>query len=320
VFQCENENEDEEGDEIYYLIGNSDDLESDEPECEKVWYKNEGGEKVCLEQESCPSNENYFYHTDTKECKKDNCNDGYLKFNFECYKDNCPQTEIMEKNEDKMSCECKYKYYIDNDGKIECLENGKKCEQTEYKIESDINQCFESKQDCFDKNGNNKFFNNICYTKSCPENSNDNDNDRICKCTYNYFYDKSNLKYICLTENEKCEDKGYNYESEDRKECYTSIEDCKQKEKKIFNNICYVSCPTPNTEEKDNDGICHCKFNYYYSSQEYICLNENEECLSKTEYKYKSPDGKICYKNEEECSGKKIFNNICYDSCPSNTE
>ena len=76
-----------------------------------------------------------------------------------------------------------------------------------------------------------------------------------------------------------------------------------------FNNLCLVNCPEENTIKNEEQKKCECKYNYYYDSQNelYNCLLDNEECQSKSEYKYKSPDGKICYKNNEECSGKKYL-------------
>ena len=378
VFQYEGE--------IYYLIASSSEFEPTETVCEKAWYLDDDGTKVCLDNDYCQSNE-YLYHTDTKECKKDECNSDYYKFNFECYKDECPEntqinsddskicestlnycyistpdfkticsivaydsyslkyknTKIFLSNCDDSStlfnsvtylfnkecldgcpentilnnenkkCECKFKYYIDDDEKLNCLENGKKCEDTDYIIESNTNQCFKSKQSCIDNN--NKFFNNKCYINSCPENT--NDNSGTCECSYLYYLD-SNI-YTCLGNTDTCTFKISN-------ECFHSLNDCINKDKKTFNNRCYDSCPT-NTEEDTNDeskkGICQCKYNYYFFSEDntYTCLGNGETCGEK-EYNYQSLDGIICYKNKEECisAGKKVFNNICYDnSCPADS-
>ena len=96
----------------------------------------------------------------------------------------------------------------------------------------------------------------------------------MCYCSYYYFHDIENDLYICLAEYESCQSKGYLYKNDNLKECFNSLEDCKSKGLKIFNNECYISCPE-NTKIDENDiSICICE-NLYYKN------NDNElNCFS----------------------------------------
>ena len=47
----------------------------------------------------------------------------------------------------------------------------------------------------------------ITLTEPNWDDTDDNDNDGICFCSFNFYYDSTNDLYICLGNNEKCEDK-----------------------------------------------------------------------------------------------------------------
>ena len=158
-------------------------------------------------------------------------NEGYKIFNTFCYKD-CPENTIA--NEDN-NCECKFHYYIEND-ELFCFSEDKSCENIGRPITSNTNRCFLSKEDCI--NTGNKFFNNICYINSCPENTNDEDNDKVCTCSNYYYKNHVTGLYVCLAQNEACTSRQYNYKIDNEKQCFDSLDDCKIKGYKTFNNEC----------------------------------------------------------------------------------
>ena len=76
---------------------------------------------VCYDDKLyCQSNQ-YYYHTNTRECVLTNCRNGYFRFNFECYKDNCPAQTTFISQDNK--CESDLNYcYIDEHYKTFCSE------------------------------------------------------------------------------------------------------------------------------------------------------------------------------------------------------
>ena len=166
-----------------------------------------------------------------------------------------------------------------------------------------------------------KTFNNECL-EECPENTYEKNNDNICYCSFFFYKDFQTNLYECLLETEICEEKAHDYKIVNEKQCFDSLEDCRRKGFKTFNNECYSTCPE-NTNEKNNDGICYCSHFYYNNlgTNSYNCFEENEECVSKG-YNYKIDDIKECFTSLEDCKikGYKIFNNECYSTCPENTK
>ena len=242
---------------------------------------------------------------------------GYKTFNNECYK-TCPANTFEKYNNG--SCYCSYFYYnnLETNSYV-CLSQNEECitRQYDYKID-EANQCFSSLKDCRDKGF--KTFNNKCYTE-CPENTFEKDSNGICYCSYFYYNNLETNLYECLSQNEECITRQYNYKIDDEKQCFNSLSDCKIKGYKIFNNQCYSTCPE-NTYEKNNDDICSCS-NYYYKNYVtglYVCLAQDEECISR-QYNYKIDNEKQCFDSLSDCilKGYKTFNNECYTTCPENT-
>ena len=283
-----------------------------------AWERNENNEKICYENQNYCETKEYFYHTDTRECTLTSCNIGYYQFNFECYKNKCPENTKDVNN----TCECKYKYFIE-EGKLNCFSEETTCESINYPIESNNNQCFLTKESCIE-NGN-KIFNNICYINSCPDNSYDENNDGNCFCSYNYFYDSENNLYECFTNEDTCETKLYPYKDLDGKECYTSLNDCISKNKKIFNNECYTLCPENTIMKEDDNSTCICENYFFYDEDNQIfnCFTSDNECMDiNDEYKYTNTETKECFKTKTDCLNKNGNNEICkyYEECDPNED
>ena len=81
-----------------------------------------------------------------------------------------------------------------------------------------------------------------------------------------------------------------------------------------------MTCPIY-SEDKNNNGVCLCSYNYYNDSSTLNCFYENDNCTSKG-YAYINKETKECFRTKEDCieRGYKVFNNKCIDECPQNTE
>ena len=267
---------------------------------------------------TCEDSE-YFFNvktytkTDIQECvsiKQDCIDNGYKIFNYLCFKTCQENTEP-----DGDNCICKYHYYINNE-LLYCLSQEERCVDTEYPISSNTNECFMSKISCISKG--NKFFNNICQINSCPENTYEKNNDGDCFCLYSYYYNNDTNTYICLGNNETCESRGYMYNI--LEECFTSLDECKTRGKKIFNNKCYNSCPE-NTIISENDiSSCICRNYYFYFVEQdlYDCFSNDKICITaNNEYQYTNIETKECFKSINDCLQKGGDNTKCiyYDVC-----
>jgi surface protein len=137
-------------------------------------------ENICVE--NCQNTDYKYTYTLENENKicASICPDSLLSFNFNCYSE-CPSN--TKKNENENSCECQYKFYIDENNFINCLQENQNCEDTNYKLSI-----------------NNK---NQCY-KDCPDNYINKNDNNICVCKYKYYYNNDEL--VCLGEKEECID------------------------------------------------------------------------------------------------------------------
>ena len=67
-------------------------------------------------------------------------------------------------------------------------------------------------------------------------------------------------------EEKSCESEGYNYINLDTKECFTSLESCKNRDLKTFNDDCYSVCPRNTKENSTDTSSCICS--YYFFTEE----------------------------------------------------
>ena len=253
--------------------------------------------EICTSPIALDDNNRYSL-VDIRECfdtKQECINKGYKIFKFLCVSD-CPENSIETEHNNR---ECLYKYYENNTNLI-CGQESDSCEDIGYPITSDYNKCFLSRDDCIERG--HKFFNNICYINNCPENTEEKNNDGICNCSYRYIYVSNSDSYICFEENETCESKSYYpiIDSINSMQCFKSLEDCKLNELKIFNNECYITCPTNTITDEHETSKCKCGNYYFYSKESgiYDCFDSDKFCITANEeYKFTNNETKECYKN-----------------------
>ena len=101
-----------------------------------------------------------------------------------------------------------------------------------------------------------------------------------------------------------------------------SIDDCINKDYKIFNNDCYKKGCPQNTKLNTDNHSCICSFYYYNSidTNNLTCFDENEKCENNN-YLYSNPDTLECFETLKECFLKNnlfYFNYNCYKGdCPA---
>ena len=291
-----------------------------------IYYLNaERTDYKCLnETEKCWDKKRYNI-TDKKECvnTRNECiENNYKVFNDECL-DECPDNSESNEGEgefDRGICLCMYNYYNDSNF-LKCFENGKSCEEEGFPIKmNNTKECFLNKYECIKRGF--KFYNNICYENSCPKESIitiEKNNDGMCLCQF-YFFNNSNI-LTCFEEGMTCETQNYSYTYIDIKECFTSIDSCKERGLKIFNNNCYNKCPK-NTKPKNEESFCICSY-YFHRDEKNIlnCFDSDKTCETE-DFFYTNIETKECFRTKEECinKGYKVFNKECYNNCPNNTE
>ena len=286
-----------------------------------IFYVNEEkSDYECLNETEKCWDKKRFNITDKKECvksKQDCFSNNYKVFNDECLLE-CPE-KTEEKNGDGI-CLCKFHFYNDSNI-LNCFDEGKTCETENYTIKmsntSNTRECFKSKFECIKRGF--KFYENECY-ETCPTYTKEKLNDGICSCLYHYINNSDTL--TCFENGTTCETKGYSYINLDTHECFTSIDDCINRELKIFNDNCYSICPI-NTKEKKNDFSCICE-GYFYTEKngKLNCFSSGKTCKTESsEYIYTNSETKECFKTNESCinRGYKIFNDECLSNCPKNT-
>ena len=158
------------------------------------------------------------------------------------------------------------------------------------------NECFKNKFECIKRGF--KFYNNNCYEEQCPNNTIEKNNDGICSCLYNYFNNSDIL--TCFNEAETCQTNGYPITNMDSKECFTSLDICRNRELKIFNNNCYNICPE-NTIPKNDDTSCICSEYFYTDENNFLsCFPSGITCETESSnYPYANYETKECFRTKE---------------------
>ena len=284
--------------------------------CQYAWHI-ENEYITCYNQNSCLYQEYKYYIDDQKQCLKNGCPEGYFQFNFECYKTACPyNTNPSSSNSYK--CESIFNYcYINEYFHTICSE----VINNEYIYRYDntnqyLKSCNESLIYTIEESLT-YLYNNICYLE-CP---NDlligDDKNGICICKYKGYYDDNN-QFICFENADDCNDK---FIVIDNNECVNSLNDCINKDYKIFNNLCYKNGCPENTKLDIDNHSCKCSYFYYKNMEDnnLECLSKEENCFSQN-YSYLNPDSFECFKTLDDCFKKGnffYFNNNCYKSkCP----
>ena len=198
-------------------------------ECKNLYYFDQPENKIkCIDdqKEFCFNiEEDYKIQIyGTKQCIKI-CDNNYIKsLNGEfCYKNDqnaCSyeddrSSQIITTLGNGKKCECKYRYYIDNDGKKHCLQEYAQCNGHYNLYIPETKQCVHECQSPFGKQ-----FKNFCL-RECPFNSND------CKCgndDKNLWYSVGTSSFICLKEGDLCPD-SYPFLSPENHQCLQKCRD-----------------------------------------------------------------------------------------------
>ena len=287
--------------------------------CRNSWHRDIKNYIIkCYDINYCYIDDYKYYLDDSKECSPNECPFGYYQFNFQCYKNNCPNNTIPEST-NSYKCESIFNYCYINE-KFQTYCNDLKNNEYIYRYNNTkqyLKNCNESLT--YTIEGKKTYlYNETCYI-DCPKYITYSDEDnRKCICKYyTYYYDDNN--YICYGEKEICNDK---IPVIDLKICLNTINDCINKEYKVFNNKCYsIGCPNL-TKKNSDEHTCICQYTYYNESNLLNCFEQSESCENKG-YLYTNPDTLECFNSLEDCFNKNnifYFNMYCYkDQCPSNT-
>ena len=295
--------------------------------CKYKWYyKNE--DSVCLETNDPKECEALDENMDlkylvirTKQCVSSCKGDYKYFFNKECYYD-CSEVANLKKdpNSNSNECICKEKWRYKDNGDKECIDE---CDsESEYLIK-ETNQCIKKTSKCsFEKP---LLWNNLCYDK-CPDNTEeDTIKGKTCKCKYNWFTRDDGL-IECMGENTVCPYKSHPYLIDETKECVKDIAICTDKNKLIFNFVCYNECPANTTNPSDGtNNNCECNPEYGYwnrKKDEYgrdILQCGLPNCKINNEIKKYDNDTKECVSSCEEIS-KFLYLDVCYSKCPPLTD
>ena len=313
----------------------------------KNFLNKENTEYECLSENEKCENINKISVKNVKECidNLEACiNENYKIFNEECYPD-CPNN-TAPKLDNVSICTCQY-YYYNQSNNLTCYNPEENCENLNYPFKKfNTKECFKTKEECFQRNffifdnlcydecpkgtelynisenskecilskyncttSGFKYFNKICYKNSCPSNLTEKYNDGICICNSYYFNNSDILD--CFEEGITCEthSPSYLYTNINTNECFNSLDECKKRELKIFNNNCYNNCPE-NTKSKNGDNSdCICS-NYFITNDNnrLICFDYNETCETKG-YLYINSETKECFNTKEDCINKGIDTN-----------
>jgi hypothetical protein len=262
-------------------------------------------------------NEYKYYVSDTKECRSNGCPNGYYQFNFECYKDGCPPDTDRESS-DSFKCVSQKNYcYINEHFQNVCSDA--KPEEYKYKYE-ETNQYLKSCSESlvYTTAGVETYlYNGICYSQ-CPSQTEVNLTEGKCICKYyTYYNDSTKNEYICYEESEVCGDK---IPIIDNKICVDSIDECINKEYKIFDNECYKECPDLTEEDYEDDNYCACSYAFYRDNNNKINCLDNY-CQNKG-YTYSNPYTCECFTSYDDCFSKNLyfFNMYCFeDGCLGDT-
>ena len=286
--------------------------------CKYSWEQNETTKEItCYSKDYCSSRE-YYYYNDTKECSLNSCRENYYQFGFECHKDKCP-VNTTSISSDPNKCESNLEYcFIDETFMTYCQTKFLSLHKLRFK---DTKIYFKWCNQSLDFYGIKTYlYQNICYD-NCPEGTIKNDTDETCSCLYKRIYlNNEKTQYECLKESEKCEDKN-KIPVIGALICINDLEECLNNNYKIMNNTCYSECPDNTEPKSDNSNFCQCKYTYYNDSNILECHGPTDSCEIK-DYPYKNFDNNECFKTKEECKnrGFYVFNNLCHDKCPNNTE
>ena len=312
-----------------YLVNDITDPSNKKCNCMNLYHLDESGNKLCFNSQIKECGElnsdaaEYKYRIyngsePTNECSK-HCFGLLSPSEDKCYLnvENCEDIDIKNTTliigENKLKCDCKFRYYTDSSTKKKiCLED--ECSEQRYRFYiPDTKECVTNCE------GDYKYiFDNNCF-KGCPGGSTFTEGE--CKCS-KYFYKIGENNYKCT---ETCTSE-YPYLIEETKEC---VKKCEGTNYEIFyKNQCYSSCEDItgiklskiiSVEERVKSiapYTCQCENIWYYDSQGEIQCKEStdfQECLNNN-FRFLIKDTNQCI-NSCPVDYPFIFSNECFKSC-----
>ena len=319
-------------DSVKFLINDITDPLNKKCNCENLFYLDDSGNKVCFNPLTRECGETgsdaveYIYRIyngsdPTNECSK-HCFGLLSPSEDKCYinVENCDDIDIKNTTliigENKLKCDCKFRYYIDTNNKKICLED--ECSEQKYSYYiPDKKECVRNCEGVY-----SKIFDNKCF-EDCPGGSSYSASEGICKCT-NYFYRIGENNYKC-TETGTCPSE-YPYLIEETQEC---VKKCEGTDYEIFyKNQCYSSCSSitgmklskiESVDERVKSiapYTCQCDNIWYYDSNgEIECTTSTEvqECLEHN-FRFLIKDTNQCI-NSCPIDYPFSFSNECFKSC-----
>ena len=319
-------------DSVKFLINDITDPLNKKCNCENLFYLDDSGNKVCFDPRTRECGEansdavEYIYRIyngsdPTNECSK-HCFGLLSPSEDKCYinAENCDDIDIKNTTliigENKLKCDCKFRYYIDTNNKKICLED--ECSEQKYSYYiPDKKECVRNCEGVY-----SKIFDNKCF-EDCPGGSSYSASEGICKCT-NYFYRIGENNYKC-TETGTCPSE-YPYLIEETQEC---VKKCEGTDYEIFyKNQCYSSCSSitgmklskiESVDERVKSiapYTCQCDNIWYYDSNgEIECTTSTEvqECLEHN-FRFLIKDTNQCI-NSCPIDYPFSFSNECFKSC-----
>ena len=288
------------------LIGN---MASKTCECNNLFYiDKDDKEKYCLEDSKCSGKHKYRKYGG-KECLDDcKSKNGLISVNDDfCYLENktCPDNTYNVSGQ----CKCSYKYYKENNQTI-CLKQNIECPSNYPLIDG---------KECV-KNCSNIEYDGKCLTGSDFVEFTGGING--CSLIY---YNYSEKKYICKTNQSECPENYYSYNSNNLTKC---VKECSDSQYYIKNELnvkkeCVSSCDNSYSYVKEiknltNSYECVCKNKWYKDDTNIKCaLDDTKNCTVISE----KPEITKYIKSTNECVAKcpdeysYFFNNECFSSC-----
>ena len=276
------------------------DTENDICKCKYYGYYPENNYYICYNEiEKCQSK---IPVIDLRICL-DEINDciskGYKILNDECYNESCPEYTHLDDN--GYTCLCSYFYYV-QDSNLNCFNSSEiSCEEKGFSFFNPITkECFNSLDDCFNKN-NKYHFNNNCYKDGCPEGTSIIGEDIYnCTCEKSYYFNETINKIICINKEEN-ESEFYSGNVESEKYLDSKV---------ISSESIYIEVDS----KISSSGSLENEISSENMENEMSSVNMVNE-INNDVFEIKYPQE--YYDNPDKCLA--IYENKCYSKCPENT-
>ena len=291
-------------------------------QCVDLFYYDDSGIKICLEKdlkcgEKGKASEEYPIQVyNSKQCIK-NCYNILNPSEDTCYPEgyNCTGNTQKGFYDGKLKCECKYKYYLDNNNKTICLNESEECPNDYKYLIPDKKECVKKCDESY-----KYIFDYKCLLKDCPNGMQRDDEKHTCVCSYRW-YKEPGKNYEC-TKSDECP-KNYPYYIKNTQECVDKcgliIDDVLYDI--IYNDECLSSCEDNKMRvinDLNNNAKYTCRCKFVWSSDGKCANNSKTTCKEfsdeNNDLLYEVDETKQCVNKCPE-SHNYYFNNKCYSNC-----